>query len=116
MRKTLLILSVTALSLALPPASASKAWKDHPMNYKLHAYNLLKDFDQFQCIVELYELESSWRPHAKNGSHHGIPQGRSKWLATVDGFRQVEWGVKYIKNRYGTPCRALDFFKDNRYH
>lgn len=116
MRRTLVILSTTALSLALPQASATQGWKDHPMNYKLHAYNLLLDFDEFSCIVELYEKESNWRPKARNGSHFGIPQGRSHYLATVDGFKQVEWGVKYIKNRYGTPCKALRFFKKHHYH
>lgn len=116
MRRTLLILGITMLSLALPQASASKDWKDHPMNYKLHAYNLLLDFEEFQCIVELYEKESNWRPSARNGSHFGIPQGRSRYLATVDGFKQVEWGVKYIKARYGTPCKALKFFQANNYH
>lgn len=116
MRRTLLILSITALSLVIEPAHASKGWKDHPMNYKLHAYNLLKDFDQFTCLVTLYEKESNWRPTARNGSHHGIPQGRSQWLATVDGFKQVEWGLRYIKARYGTPCKALRFFEINNYH
>jgi hypothetical protein len=86
------------------------------MNYKLHAHNILKDFDQFDCLVRLYEKESRWDPLAKNGSHHGIPQGRSRWLAGVDGFKQVEWGIKYIENRYGTPCKAYRFFKRNNYH
>lgn len=114
--KTIMILAISAISLLVPPASASKGWKDHPMNYKLHAYNLLLDFDEFQCLVELYEKESNWRPSARNGSHHGIPQGRSKWLATVDGFKQVEWGIKYNLNRYGSMCKALRFFKKNGYH
>jgi hypothetical protein len=116
MRRSFLILVITAVSLAVPPANASKGWKDHPMNYKLHAYNLLLDFDEFQCLVELYEKESNWRPSARNGSHNGIPQGRSKWLATVDGFKQVEWGIKYNHNRYGSMCKALRFFKKNGYH
>jgi len=116
MRRTLLILGITLALLAAPQASASKDWKDHPMNYKLHAYNLLLDFEEFQCIVELYEKESNWRPNARNGSHFGIPQGRSRYLATVDGFKQVEWGIKYIKARYGTPCKAWKFFKANHYH
>jgi hypothetical protein len=87
-----------------------------PMNYKLHAYNQLKDWDQFECIVELYERESNWRPEARNGSHHGIPQGKSQWLAKADPYKQVEWGVRYIKARYGSPCVALTHFKRKGWH
>ena len=87
-----------------------------PMNYKLHAYNQLKDWDQFECIVELYERESNWSPSARNGSHFGIPQGRSQWLAKANPYKQVEWGVRYIKARYGSPCAALTHFKRKGWH
>lgn len=86
------------------------------MNYKLHAYNQLLDWDQFECILELYHHESRWNPKAKNGSHYGIPQGRSTWLSTANPYQQIEWGVKYIKHRYGTPCNALHHFKRKGWH
>ena len=113
--RALFISGFALISAFLLPLKA-EAWKHHEMNYKLHAYNILKDFNQFDCLVRLYEKESRWDPKARLGSHHGIPQGRSAWLATVDGFRQVEWGLAYIENRYGTPCKALKFFKANNYH
>ena len=103
-------------SLLLPLNATGSSWKHHEMNYKLHAHNILKDWDEFICLVELYEKESSWRPHARNGSHYGIPQGRSKWLATADGFAQVEWGIRYNLHRYGSQCKALRFFQKNNYH
>jgi hypothetical protein len=104
------------LSLLLPLKAEGSSWKHHEMNYKLHAHNILKDWNEFICLVELYEKESSWRPHARNGSHYGIPQGRSKWLATADGFAQVEWGIRYNLHRYGSQCKALRFFQKNNYH
>jgi hypothetical protein len=113
--RALFIVGFAFISAFQLPYTA-QAWKHHEMNYKLHAHNILKDFDQFDCLVRLYEKESRWDPLAKNGSHHGIPQGRSRWLAGVDGFRQVEWGIRYIEHRYGTPCKALKFFKKNNYH
>ncbi len=61
-----------------------------PMNYKLYAHNQLKDWDQFICLVELYERESNWSPSARNGSHYGIPQGRSTYLAKVGYKKQTE--------------------------
>jgi hypothetical protein len=85
-------------------------------HYRQWAFIQLNDIDQFHCLDELYFKESRWNPKAKNGSHYGIPQGRSKWLATVDGFKQVNWGLKYIANRHQTPCKALDHFKRKGWH
>ena len=111
---SILPLTLIYLLLSLDISHARPA-KD-PMNYKLHAYNQLKDWDQFECILELYERESNWRPSARNGSHFGIPQGRSQWLATANPYQQIEWGVKYIQHRYGTACAALKHFKRKGWH
>ncbi len=48
----LLLICLLALSLCLLSGYMSHARpaKD-PMNYKLHAYNQLKDWDQFECIL-----------------------------------------------------------------
>ena len=71
---------------------------------------------EYQCALELYTRESNWRPNAKNGSHYGIPQGKSIWLKTASPIEQVKWGIKYNKNRYGSSCAALKFFQRNNYH
>jgi hypothetical protein len=80
-------------------------------HYRQYAFIQLNNLDQFYCLDELNFKESRWNPKAKNGSHHGIPQGRSKWLATVDGFKQIDWQLKYIKKRYDNPCNALQHHK-----
>ena len=72
--------------------------------------------DEYRCALELYTKESNWRVEAKNGPHYGIPQGRSIYLKTASGIEQVKWGIKYNKNRYGSNCAALRFFKENNYH
>lgn len=100
--------------LSLDVASARPA-KD-PMNYKLYAHNQLQDWDQFMCLVELYQRESNWNPKARNYSHHGIPQGRSQWLAKADPYAQIRWGLRYIAHRYDTPCKALAHFKREGWH
>lgn len=111
----LLLLIVFCLSMLSTQISFARPAKD-PMNYKLYAHNQLKDWDQFMCLVELYERESNWSPIAKNGSHYGIPQGRSTYLANVGYKKQIRWGIKYITHRYKTPCRALDHFYANGFH
>ena len=88
-----------------------------PIHYKQYAFiQLNHSFTEFYCLDELYHRESRWNPKARNGSHYGIPQGRSKYLATVDGYKQVEWGIKYNLNRYGSMCNALDHFKRKGWH
>ena len=71
---------------------------------------------EYKCVNELYYYESRWNHKAKNGSHYGIPQGRSEWLKTANGIQQVKWGLKYNLHRYGSNCEALRFFKENNYH
>lgn len=59
--------------------------------------------DQIDCLVSLIDEENrSWDIRAKNGSHYGLPQGKSKFLATATYRQQITWHIKYIKNRYGT--------------
>jgi len=91
--------------------------KDKPTHYKQYAFiQLNHSFTEFYCLDELYHKESRWNPKAKNGSHYGIPQGRSKYLSKVNGYKQVEWGIAYNINRYGSMCKALDHFKRKGWH
>ena len=88
-----------------------------PTHYKQYAFiQLNHSFTEFYCLDELYHKESRWNPKAKNGSHYGIPQGRSKYLSKVNGYKQVEWGIKYNLVRYGSMCKALDHFKRKGWH
>jgi len=72
--------------------------------------------EEYRCINKLYYYESRWNHKARNGSHYGIPQGRSIYLKTATGIEQIKWGLKYNKNRYGSNCNALAFFRKNNYH
>jgi hypothetical protein len=90
--------------------------QDRTNHYRQWAFIQLNNLDEFYCLDELYYKESRWNPKAKNGSHYGIPQGRSKYLQRADGFKQVEWGIKYNFNRYGSMCKALDHWKLKGWH
>ena len=94
----------------------SVASTDRTNHYRQWAFIQLNNLDEFHCLDELYYKESRWNPKAVNGSHYGIPQGRSQWLKTVNGYKQVEWGIKYNYNRYGSMCRALHHFKTKGWH
>ena len=85
-------------------------------HYRQWAFIQLNDLDEFYCLDELYFRESRWNPKARNGSHYGIPQGKSKYLLKANGFNQVEWGIKYNLNRYGSMRKALDHLKSKGFH
>jgi hypothetical protein len=109
-----LIALVGSLCL-IPEAGGSKPMQF--VTYKEFAYHQLGyNLKQYKCLAILYGKESAWNPAAKNGSHYGIPQGRSEWLKDQDGYTQVQWGLDYIGNRYGEPCVALDHWKRKGWH
>jgi len=91
---------------------------DKTNHYRQWAFIQLNNLDEFYCLDYLYFRESRWNPKAvsPSGNHFGIPQGKSKWLATVDGYKQVDWGIKYINNRYGSMCKALEHYKLKGWH
>ena len=87
-----------------------------PTHYKQYILIELNDFTEAYCLIDLYTAESRLNPKARNGSHYGIPQGRSKYLARVDGTKQIDWGIKYNINRYGSMCKALEHYKIKGWH
>jgi hypothetical protein len=84
-------------------------------HYKLYAHSKIIDANQYRCLELLWTKESNWNPAARNGSHYGIPQLRNVSVRSQDPYTQIDWGLRYIKSRYKTPCKALDFFKANGY-
>ena len=87
-----------------------------PTHYKQYILIELQDFTEAYCLIDLYTAESRLNPLARNGSHYGIPQGRSKWLSTVPGTKQIDWGIKYNLVRYGSMCAALHHYKIKGWH
>ncbi|WP_113700377.1 transglycosylase SLT domain-containing protein [Nonomuraea lactucae] len=79
---------------------------------------------QYRCLVRLWAKESGWNHRAANGSGaYGIPQalpGR-KMAAKGRDWRtnprtQIAWGLGYIKQRYGSPCRAWGHFRSRHWY
>ena len=82
---------------------------------KMYAKAVLP-LEEYRCINKLYYYESRWNHKARNGSHYGIPQGRSLWLKTASPIEQVKWGIKYNKDRYGNSCKAFLHYRQNNWH
>lgn len=97
---------VMGISLFLPMASAVPATIDPKQSAKAFARSQISDKREYVCLSRLYGKESAWNYKAQNGSHYGIPQGKSKYLKTASPQAQVTWGLNYIHHRYKTPCEA----------
>lgn len=92
---------------------------DHT-NARAYAESQIKP-DQWICLDELWDRESSWKnnPRAhlsvnRSSGAYGIPQAlpaikmqetKSNWRWNY--YTQIDWGLKYIKDRYGDACSAL---------
>jgi len=110
------VLACIVISLLFMPEAGGSIPKQY-ITHKEYALHLLGyNYKQYKCLAILYGKESAWNPAAVNGSHYGIPQGRSKYLSRVDGYKQVVWGLKYIGHRYGEPCNALDHWRKFNWH
>lgn len=86
-------------------------------SYKNYTELKIGSSKQFKCIDKLWTKESNWNPKSKLGSHYGIPQGRSDYLKTADPYEQIDWGLKYLSNRYRKDyaCEALAFMNARGY-
>ena len=97
-------------------AAESKQKPLHVMNIKLYAYNQMS-WEQFQCYNYLIHQESSWNYKAKNGSHYGLGQMRSKWYGTLSPIKQIDAHLDYIKHRYqGDACKAYAHWERKGWH
>jgi Transglycosylase SLT domain len=74
--------------------------------------------NQFECFDNIIMRESKWRIDATNPSSgaYGIPQALpgSKMASEGSDWRtnpatQIIWGIKYMEDRYGSPCAAWSF-------
>ena len=95
--------------LCLSVLSLQSATAGEIDNLKLYAHSRIVDYKEFQCFNKIITKESRWNKNAVNGSHYGLGQMRSKWYRNLDAYRQIDATIKYITNRYQTPCKAWAF-------
>ena len=76
---------------------------------------------QYVCLASMWGKESAWKHTAINHEEvmgkfaGGIPQllGMSP---TTPPTIQIDRGLDYIYNRYGTPCQAWKFHQKNGWY
>jgi len=118
-----------APAAAPEPAPAPPVAVDDPAAAQAYAASQLGTYgwagDQMQCLVTLWTKESDWKTTATNASSgaYGIVQSlpaekmASAGADYVTNFRtQINWGLNYVKERYGSPCDALNFHLANNWY
>jgi hypothetical protein len=111
------VLACIGIALCFMPEAGGSKPKQYVTYKEFALHQLDYDYKQYGCLSKLYGKESAWNPKARNGSHYGIPQGRSIYLSRVDGYKQVQWGLDYIAHRYDADtCKALQHWKDKGWH
>lgn len=83
------------------------------------------DEGQYQCLEIMWTRESNWNYAAENpgSGAYGIPQSlpADKMGSIAPDWRtnavtQIKWGLGYIKERYGSPCQAWDFWQTHNWY
>ena len=106
-------ITASLLITSIPEATAKNYSVDH---LKLYAHSRILDYKEFQCFNKIITKESRWNYLARNGSHFGLGQMRSKHYRDLDPFRQIDATLKYITNRYGSNCKAWAFHQERNYY
>lgn len=91
---------------------------------KAYTHELVRQYGwseyEYQCLVKLWNRESSWNPNSVNRKSGACGLGQaypcSKATKGTD-YRtnwktQVRWGLNYIKKRYGSPSEAWKHSQD----
>jgi hypothetical protein len=94
----------------MPNATAVNTTRDKN-NYKIYAHMKIQSAKQYRCLDTLWDKESKWDPRADNpkSTAYGIPQLLK--LKVKDPYLQIDLGLKYIKHRHSTACKALEYHK-----
>jgi len=104
--------AITSIT-SIPTATAKSYSVDHLL---LYSHSRIINYKEFQCFNKIITKESRWNYLAKNGSHYGLGQMRSKYYRDLDPYRQIDATLKYITKRYVTNCNAWAFHEKKGYY
>ena len=119
--RCLMVLAVLCV-IGITPAHATKDVKQTTSidSLKLYAHSRIINYKEFQCFNTLITKESNWRVEAinPNGNHFGLGQMRNTKYRNLDGYRMIDWSLRYINHRYqGKICNgALAHWRKHGWH
>ena len=120
-RRCLVVLAVLCV-MGLTPANATNTDTETQTtsidSLKLYAHSRIVNYKQFQCFNMLITKESNWRVEAinPNGKHFGLGQMNNPKYQNLDGYRMIDWSLRYIKSRHGSSCNAYRHWQTHGWH
>jgi hypothetical protein len=120
-KRCLVLLAALCFASATPAQATQDATKKQSINsLKLYAHSRIVDWQEMKCFDILITKESNWRVEAinPNGNHFGLGQMRNTKYRNLDGFRMIDWTLRYIDHRYqGKICNgALAHWRKHGWH
>ena len=118
-RKRCLVLLAGLCIVGTIPATAAQEVTTSIDALKLYAHSRIVNYKEFQCFNTLITKESNWRVNAinPNGNHFGLGQMRNTKYRNLDGYRMIDWSLRYVAHRYsGSSCKALAHWQKHGWH
>ena len=123
--KTVAVLSISLAFCFITPAKAQapiahKQIKISDSVFALHQTKLYAkkilgankiSTENYACLVKLWRNESHWNPKADNPKSTAFGIGQLLNETSNDSAKQIRNGIRYIIYRYGTPCKAWQFWQ-----
>ncbi|MEV0095171.1 transglycosylase SLT domain-containing protein [Streptomyces sp. NPDC050738] len=118
--------ATAAAKTAAPAAStASSSTSTAGKTPKAIAHQMIPDDAQYQCFDNIVTHESGWNVTASNASSgaYGLVQALpgSKMASAGSDWQtnpatQIQWGLDYMNDTYGSPCAAWSFWQANGWY
>jgi hypothetical protein len=108
-----------ALSIGASPADSAPIKTIDPKTYIRFNY----DSSESLCLIKLYGKESAFNPRAIGNLDsptksyvYGIPQLKNPIIQHLSAIEQIDYGMKYVAHRHGTPCKAWAHWLKKGWH
>lgn len=106
-------------------AAPAQAAPSETASAQATAKKMIGNSAQYECFSGIVQHESNWDVGATNASSgaYGLVQALpgSKMASAGSDWKtnpetQIEWGLDYMKDRYGSACGAWDFWQSNGWY
>ena len=108
------LLTLILLQMAIPMSSYSYSYSVDQL--RLYTHSRVINYKEFVCIDAILWKESRYNYLARNGSHYGIGQMKSKQYQSKDPYTQIDLTIAYSLNRYKSLCNAYAYHVKHGYY
>ncbi|MFJ5259451.1 transglycosylase SLT domain-containing protein [Streptomyces sp. NPDC088387] len=122
---TAVALAAATAGMAFTAVPAHAASAASPTEAKAIAKKMIPNNSQYNAFSKIVEHESGWDVDASNSSSgaYGLVQALpgSKMSSAGSDWKtnaatQIEWGLDYMNDRYGSPVGAWNFWQANGWY